>query len=426
MKKISIKLFYIIFILVVLLTISGCSKTQNNGQNNEVEEKIIATKTQIIDKNEKANAKIEITLKNDKAENVVFTVEYSKEQTAIASLKNYQDLSKALKLEENDYFEIKRDGKKIIMNMSADFYIEAILRDNNQVNSSKQSLKEFLIKSGFDINGENDNQTENSNNKLSDVVEVGDFVNYNSNLGLNTVLNYNTDSRLTGSDKNAIFSSTDDIKWRVLSVNKDTGDVKLIAATPTNEVLHLCGKSGFENAEDILNDIGDVYGHGKGATGGRSINVNDINAITGYKISDAETIKSHNYTNAKYPNNLPDGITINGDNIKIANKLSTYYYAGSTYLNTNSKNYEMIFNNSKNTDTKSTYWIASRLILAGEKDCSFGVRRVNLGVLDGVRLYTSNGYSNDLAYKVLPIISLQSNIKTSGKDSNGVWQLIFD
>lgn len=224
MKKLSIKLLYIIVLLVILLTLSGCS----GNKNNEIEEKIIATKTQVIDKEEKANAKMEITIKNNKVENAIFTVEYSKEQTAIDSLKNYQDLTKVL--EFDDYLEVKRDGKKLIMNISVDFFIELIayetdytyrlselpepreilsnisstkttqnksnskvtipepteidknlkntnLKGDNQPTVSKEDIKKFLEESGYDITEENVSITETNDETNKTKLDISDTIN---------------------------------------------------------------------------------------------------------------------------------------------------------------------------------------------------------------------------------------------------------
>ena len=70
--------------------------------------------------------------------------------------------------------------------------------------------------------------------------------------------------------------------WKVMSVDKTTGIVKLMAENPTVNKVNLKGKNGYKNAVTVLNKVGDVYGHGKGATGGRSITVEDVNKLENY------------------------------------------------------------------------------------------------------------------------------------------------
>lgn len=122
-------------------------------EDNEVDERIIATKTQVIDDNNKADGKIEIALKNDKAENVTYTIQCPNEQTAKDFVTNFQDLFKAFRVDNIDeYVTIKKDGKKVVMNMSGDFFCEMIASRGIQEKSQTESIKKFLQDSGFIIN----------------------------------------------------------------------------------------------------------------------------------------------------------------------------------------------------------------------------------------------------------------------------------
>ena len=64
------------------------------------------------------------------------------------------------------------------------------------------------------------------------------------------------------------------------------GKVELISAdivpsNNSNEMYYLKGRTGFQNAETELTNIAGLYGQGTHATGARSVNVDDINKITG-------------------------------------------------------------------------------------------------------------------------------------------------
>lgn len=149
-------------------------------------------------------------------------------------------------------------------------------------------------------------KTDEETKKLSDVVEIGDYVNYDANSGLVTPATYTTDSTLTGSSKASTFSSSDSMKWRVLSVDREVGTIELMSADPTPSYLCLSGKEGYINAEDILNDIGAVYGHGKGATGGRSINIDDVEKYSSYDPSTYTNYAGYKYgeTNSIFKRNI--------------------------------------------------------------------------------------------------------------------------
>ena len=80
--------------------------------------------------------------------------------------------------------------------------------------------------------------------------------------------------------------------WKLLGV--ENGKLKIISdivgrtpesgetGTFASKVLKLSGKVGYQNAEEELNRVCGLYGKGKYAESGRSINVEDINKITGY------------------------------------------------------------------------------------------------------------------------------------------------
>ena len=77
--------------------------------------------------------------------------------------------------------------------------------------------------------------------RLSDFVKVGDYVNYDAASGNGAGKSYTTDSSLTGSTTVSTFSSSDTMKWRVLSVDRKTGTVELMSADPTASTVTLSG-----------------------------------------------------------------------------------------------------------------------------------------------------------------------------------------
>lgn len=131
-------------------------------------------------------------------------------------------------------------------------------------------------------------------------LKIGDYVNYDAIAGVDTTDINNTTIKSNGTDNGYgdqtfdLTKYTGDNKWRVLGV-KD-GKVELISAdlvplSDNSVYFYLKGRTGFQNAETELTKIAGLYGHGTHATGARSVNVDDINKITGYN-PNAEGIKN--------------------------------------------------------------------------------------------------------------------------------------
>ena len=74
--------------------------------------------------------------------------------------------------------------------------------------------------------------------------------------------------------------------WRVLGADDTTGELLIISADPiqTTETVNfvLQGIAGYNYGEQELNKVCSVFGSGYGATGARSVNIDDLNKITGY------------------------------------------------------------------------------------------------------------------------------------------------
>ena len=76
--------------------------------------------------------------------------------------------------------------------------------------------------------------------------------------------------------------------WRVLGINEATGEILIISAdtvgttSDSDSNYHLCGFTGYQYGPAELDQACSVFGSGYGATGARSIDVDDINKITGY------------------------------------------------------------------------------------------------------------------------------------------------
>ncbi|MBP3502634.1 MAG: hypothetical protein J6K42_04055 [Clostridia bacterium] len=252
---------------------------------------------------------------------------------------------------------------------------------------------------------------------LAELVKVGDYVNYNAASGNGAGKSYTTEESLTGNSTTATFSSSDTMKWKVMSVNKATGTVELMAENPTANTVTLYGKTGYKNAETVLNKVGAVYGYGDGATGGRSITVEDVNKLENYMPTD-DTTTSYTYTSGTFINEDGTEVTATTDNSV------TMSYTASTAEKSTNKYYGYTTTNFSG----KSFWLASRCINSNPGNSIFFVRTVRSGgVSDNfTALLVSNGGEIGCGWTALPVVSLKSNIQTSGKDESGAWNLVIE
>ena len=94
--------------------------------------------------------------------------------------------------------------------------------------------------------------------KYEQNIEIGDTVNYDPNVD---------EGKYEGT-------------WKVLGI--EDGKILLMSSKPVQEDFKILGVEGYVNGVKNLDDICSEYGKGEGATGARSLRVEDINRITGY------------------------------------------------------------------------------------------------------------------------------------------------
>ena len=264
-------------------------------------------------------------------------------------------------------------------------------------------------------------------------IKVGDYVNYNPASGNGAGLSYTVDTSKSGSTGEAEnFNSSDITKWRVLSVKN--GTIELVAEQPTSNNLQLRGSDGYINAETILNGIGAIYGHGNGAVGGISINVDDMDQYFKY---DKTTYENSNSSTGKYggTRTYSDGQFIVGDQIETGEHTMTqtaYWYDVDTYKYTAEENeaanaaYKMLCEDiciaPWHSDTYSPFWLASRCVNVSSDYCYFHVRGVGNGGVGIISLFFSGGSTYGGSLRVLPVVTLESGIRGE-KGQDGVWNL---
>ena len=298
-----------------------------------------------------------------------------------------------------------------------------------------------------DTHSDSNSNTSNQNiqgTTQSNKLQVGDIVNYNA--GNNGSFSYTTNSNVTGSSKTVTYSSNDDMySWRFLGIN-ESGQIELIGGPKSVSKNLTLGTSqdinslttAFKNAETILNDIGAVYGHGKGAESGRSVNITDIEKHSSYdKTSyDKDFGKKVSYTDGDYffkQKKDSQGNVIGYEaELSKASKNNPIEIVNTLYKCTKenasksipSDVYMTLFKNIYNTD--NSYWLASRYAYPAQTSgrAAYGMFTVSAGGISTEQLFDSrDDSSTDCSRPVSVIVTLKSDVKLTEKDEKGVWQL---
>ena len=285
---------------------------------------------------------------------------------------------------------------------------------------------------------------------LAKAVSVGDYVAYDATNNYSYKSETGTGSSHGNGYGSQTFTSSSSIKWRVLGWDETTGGVMLVSEAPiqtdASANFYMKGGIGYLYAEQELNNICAIYGHGTGAntskkfkyltgdiiegtttgtitgSGARSINVDDINKIC--NVTPSKDLSS-DYGKAPYTKSIyyPTTSQSTGKSKSAASRTDVhtyYYYTGSTYLTRTEEPYKMLFRN-------ITYWLASRCVYSRSSDSNFRVRRVYSENVhyDSLGRGGSSGFGGDPSSNgVRPIVYLKSSIQTNGKNSSGAWTII--
>lgn len=282
-------------------------------------------------------------------------------------------------------------------------------------------------------------------------VGIGDYVAYDPTSGVTDTskLSY-TSPEGTGmshgnGEKEQKFSVNNNTKWRVLSIDTSISEIVLIQEKAIS-MLGLKGAIGYLYAEEELNKICSIYGYGNGAntnkefyyqtgdtieglttekitgSGARSINVDDINAITKYKY-----VPEKSYTHTIFH---PTKKTQSGKSELAENRndfTTSYRYMGDSYFNFTDKLYQILF---CSQSPMGSYWLASRSIDSNPTWSEFNVRYISdsyMNMLSNSKLEEgnrSNLTDSCITYGVRPIVYLKASVKTTGQDSNGAWTIV--
>ena len=303
--------------------------------------------------------------------------------------------------------------------------------------------------------------------KYGQDIKIGDYVNYDegngytyvasSDKGLGQSAKFNSSTR--GQDLTSGTYSTEDFSWRVLGIN-DNGQIELIANKQTSVPIYIANEEAWlYGVEELNNMCNALYGQGKYAESARSVNLKDINRITGYDPTVYSNygktyiyrIGESLYDTNNYVERSTDGgkswktstwvnkfdrfdETINrfvelkqGETYEVTT--SEYNYKGADYLRTDDVAFEMLFSGTDWGDNK--YLIADRYI----SNETAGYESVYWGITEMRGKYVSNYSSGSAVYNswdsaciycdkhyIRPVVTLKQSVKLTGNSTDG-WKI---
>ena len=336
----------------------------------------------------------------------------------------------------------------IILLILAGISIQALTQTNlfNQAKQAKNATENAQKEENKILSEYMNEINEYGYERLIDIVEVGDYINYDAtNQYSYTSMKGNGKNNGNGFE-NQIYKSSSEIKWRVFSKNKEKNELILISEEPIGSYT-LNGPIGYLYAEEELNNICKIYGYGLGAdtekifnyeigdkieeiikkesigSGARCIRVEDINDKLNYKIDNPTTP----YTKSIY---FPSLNTDTGYSISAQerNDKTTYYtYSSLDYIeDTDSILYRMLFKNINNTGY-SSFFLSSRCERNDSTLTHFGIHDIHDNKVDSNSLGYGSGnefHSYSLTMGIRPIVYLKSELRTNGKDDDGMYKIL--
>lgn len=256
-----------------------------------------------------------------------------------------------------------------------------------------------------------------------DHLHIGDYVDYNPQVGKST-----SSAESENGYGEQSYTVQEGTTWRVLGLDESTNELLITTGTPvkrdgSDPYFYMKGAESYVYCEKALNNVCSIFGTGEGASGARSIKIEDVNNALGVvkegnivylKDEPTENIdisgflgRSFDYTNLNYTAYTPESFLQEktAEEMGVTSiPLDAYGYM-ETAVNASDRIKELIFAGTKK------YWLASPGVFAGDNCASFGPGAViNGGAVSGGYLFNSNGYEDDNGLAVRPVVSLKSDV----------------
>ena len=274
----------------------------------------------------------------------------------------------------------------------------------------------------------------------ADHLHVGDYVDFkNPSTGFAIA-----SANQTGWLRDLYYTISQDrnqLNWRVLGYDKETGGIKLIAGTPlmssdSSGYLWMMGAQAYVTGYDLPNQISDeLYGKEEYVVKARSVKIEDINELVGINSDDdikeynalpvmnegmlqyGETYNVYGYTPESYlasEEQKDISGTVNGY-IYIVNSEEIPEIPAKCKIIDNQRIYNMLFNDTK-PETGGAYWLSSREVIANLNRARFSLGAVLTSetmalVGSYYTAFTSNGSeSGSQCFAVRPVVCLESDV----------------
>ena len=264
-------------------------------------------------------------------------------------------------------------------------------------------------------------------------LHIGDYVDYKPEVG-KSIPSYESENGY-GEQRYTVQGGT---TWRVLGLDETTNELLITTGTPVKKdgsdpYFYMKGAESYVYCKKALDNVCTIFGTGEGASGARSIRIEDVNNALGvvkegnivYLKSDASKTtnidvggflgKTFDYTNLDYTGYTPESFLQGktAEEIGVNSiELDAYGYM-ETAVNASDRIKELIF---AGTDTNkgeySPYWLASPGVLVGSGCAHFGPGAVLGGyAISGYDYYfRSDGSEYDDNLAVRPVVSLKSGV----------------
>lgn len=281
-------------------------------------------------------------------------------------------------------------------------------------------------------------------------IKVGDYVNYqNPTSGTYTVSgtktgmqNYKDNgSTVADEDLNQVYNiANNQLNWRVLGIDEETGGLKLIAGSPmkkettsNNPYLMMYGAQSYVTGVDELDNICALYKNDLAVTA-RSVNIDDVNAITGATTEDKiKEVNLDAYSGGKQYGETysftdqytPESWLNNKTKTTVSGTVDGYYYAVNAPSEagvpasasvSDTTAYNLLFNNVE-YGSGACYWLASRGVRAYSDYAYFGPGAVvaygGVTYAGTGNMFRSYGDEGGDSFAVRPVVVLGSDVTES-------------
>lgn len=329
--------------------------------------------------------------------------------------------------ENNGVLDIANNKKEETEKMTIEESIKIELQENPP--KTYAELIEFLKSFGEIQNEEVPDEailvTNNGNYKIyiKDIwnmdkqelgISIGDYVEYSFDGGTYTI-----DSTYSGTNQEQTIttSQTSNSIWKVIEVNSQSEQIKIIPTAINNFTVTLKGVNGFNNGVKILNDLcKNIFSNMQYNSTARNINVEDIEKLS----SNISELKGTKYGTEKEYSSLicpyvlkqENDLSMQSDFFNDFETVDNYklmqtYYSGDIVYS--SSKYENILPN-------GSFWVSSRAINNSDNE-GYYLRTLNVVSsvnLSGIKLFDSNNQAGGNTFNVLPVVTINSNLFNLG------------